>query len=160
MGDENEFHTFRGYELLRQEDRALLSPSQEDYLEMIYRHCVQHDYIRINTLAEQLHVAAPSVTRITKKLRELGFLKHRRYGYVTLTEAGQAAGAFLLDRHNTVQAYLSALGVLNRKFVDAELMEHCISDETLQAMKAWLKFLEANPDILERFQEGQKRSTL
>lgn len=152
MGDGNEFHTFRGYELLRQEDRALLSPSQEDYLEMIYRHCSQHDYVRINKLAEQLNVAAPSVTRITKKLRELGFLKHRRYGYVTLTEAGLAAGAFLLDRHNTVQAYLSSI-VLSRQFVEAELMEHYISEETLQAMKAWLKFLEANPDVLQRFRK-------
>lgn len=153
MGDGNEFHTFRGYELLRQEDRALLSPSQEDYLEMIYRHCLQYDYVRINKLAEQLNVAAPSVTRVTKKLRELGFLEHRRYGYVTLTKAGLAAGAFLLDRHNTVQAYLSSLGVLSRQFVDAELMEHCISEETLQAMKAWLKFLDANPDVLQRFRK-------
>ncbi|MBT9136376.1 MAG: Transcriptional regulator MntR [Firmicutes bacterium] len=136
---EHEFRTFRGYELLRQENRALLTPTQEDYLEMIYRHCLLRGHIRINELAAELNVGAPSVTRLTKKLCALGFLEQKRYGYVTLTDAGRTAGEFLLARHNTVQDYLAKIGVLVSQFVDAELIEHCVSDETLRVMNAWLR---------------------
>jgi len=151
---EHEFRTFRGYELLRQENRALLTPTQEDYLEMIYRRCQARGHIRINELALELNVAAPSVTRLAKKLSALGFLLQPRYGYVTLTEAGRVAGEFLLARHNTVETYLAKIGVSGSKFVDAELIEHCISDETLRVMNAWLLFFAANPDVLERFAES------
>ena len=38
MKNDREFHTYRGYQKLRQED-IQLTPSMEDYLEMICRMC-------------------------------------------------------------------------------------------------------------------------
>ena len=55
--------------MLRQE-KIQLTPSMEDYLEMIYRTCKNRD-IRMTSLAEQLNVQAPSATK-TVKLTEMG----------------------------------------------------------------------------------------
>ena len=35
---DGQFHTYRGYQKIKQE-KTRLTPSMEDYLEMIYRHC-------------------------------------------------------------------------------------------------------------------------
>ncbi|MBS3985190.1 MAG: MarR family transcriptional regulator [Selenomonadales bacterium] len=148
-----QFHTYRGYHLLRQEGQAVLTPSQEDYLEMIYRQCQAETYVRSKGLAEQLSVAAPSVTRTVKKLAALGFIKYSPYGLITLTEAGRTAGEFLLDRHNTVDAFLRLLGVEESRFVETELIEHHVSAYTLVLIKQWVEFLRQHPDILAMFYE-------
>jgi len=49
------FKTARGYELKRICENTL-TPSLEDYLEMIYRYCVNKPYIRVKTLASLLNV--------------------------------------------------------------------------------------------------------
>jgi hypothetical protein len=55
MGKNQEFHTVRGYQLIKQTDRQLTS-AMEDYLEMIYRNILKEGYMRINTLADMLNV--------------------------------------------------------------------------------------------------------
>jgi len=55
--DNKQFHTFRGYEIIKK-DEDHLTPSMEDYLEMIYRNCQEEGYVRVNQLADQLNVKA------------------------------------------------------------------------------------------------------
>lgn len=153
MHQEQQFHTYRGYHLLRQEGQAVLTPSQEDYLEMIYRQCQNEAYVRVKELAKQLNVASPSVTRSVKKLAALGFIKYSPYGSIALTEAGRAAGEFLLDRHNAVDAFLRLLGVEESRLVETELIEHHVSAYTLDLVKQWVEFLHLHPDVLTRFHE-------
>jgi Mn-dependent DtxR family transcriptional regulator len=150
--NERVFRTFRGYQLIEQEKATVLTPSMEDYLEMIYRKSQEDAVVRVNQLAERLNVQAPSVTRTLRKLATLGFIKHHRYGLIELTDKGHARGKYLLGRHETVEAFLVALGVDNA-FLDAELIEHHITGETLAVLELWLRFLEANPAIAARFAE-------
>jgi|GEM_PF-83652 len=157
--NERVFRTFRGYQLIEQEKTTVLTPSMEDYLEMVYRQSMKDSVIRVNQLAEQLNVQAPSVTRTLRKLATLGFIKHHRYGLIELTDKGRARGRYLLDRHETVEAFLVALGV-GSAFVDAELIEHHITGETLDTLELWLTFLKANPDITARFAEYRGRATM
>ena len=92
--DNMEFHTYRGYELLRQE-KFHLSPSMEDYLEMIYRTCKKQGYIRVTNLAQLLNVQASSATKTVQKLTEMGLLAYEKYGIIQLTEEGKKIGDFL-----------------------------------------------------------------
>ena len=56
MSKERErFYTVRGYELLSK-DANLLTPSMEDYLEMVYRLSRDKGYTRISDLASALNV--------------------------------------------------------------------------------------------------------
>lgn len=152
MEKASEFHTVRGYQLLEQ-NKKLLTSAMEDYLEMIYRNSLTEGYVRINTLSELLNVAAPSATKMVQKLGALGMLDYKRYGIIFLTDNGREIGSFLLQRHNIIEHFLKNLGVEESILTETELVEHNISAETLQKIEAYNKFLEQNPDILDRYKQ-------
>ena len=98
---DGQFHTYRGYQKIKQE-KTRLTPSMEDYLEMIYRHCKGEGHVRIYQLSDLLNVQAPSVTRTVQRLAELGLVDYEKYGLVKLTRKGKglagSAGAPYPDR--------------------------------------------------------------
>jgi len=150
--DNQEFHTFRGYEIIKK-NKDQLTPSMEDYLEMIYRNCQAEGYVRINQLAEQLHVKAPSASKTVSKLSALGYLAYEKYGIIELTTKGEIMGAFLLDRHESVEIFLRYIGVQDTVLLETELIEHYLSIDTLQNIKILNEFLAASPEILEKLRD-------
>lgn len=140
----------RGYEFLYRQSE-MMSHSMEDYMEMIYRIWVRDGYIRINTLAEALNVKAPSATKMVQKLGRLGLLRYERYGIVRLSEEGEKAGKFLLDRHNTIEKFLRNIGVEQNLLVNVELIEHNVTDNALSKIELLNRFLEEQPEILEKY---------
>lgn len=152
---DREFYTFRGYQMLKQ-NKKLLTPSMEDYLEMIYRNFQKEGYVRIQQLAEQLNVQAPSATRNVQKLAKAGLVDYERYGIIKLTQRGKEIGRFLLERHMLIESFLKKLGVTDTLLRDTEMIEHQISMDTLEKIRLFNQFLEDNPDVLERFEEYRK----
>ena len=146
------FHTVRGYEILDKQNEAL-SHSMEDYLEMIYRAIKKEGYVRINTLAEALNVKAPSATRMVQKLGVLNLLRYEKYGIVRLTSQGEVIGKFLLDRHNTIEMFLTNMGVLENLLINVELIEHNLTSDALSKIELLNRFFNDFPDILVRFQQ-------
>jgi Mn-dependent DtxR family transcriptional regulator len=152
MEEMQKFHTVRGYQLLEQ-TRKLLTPSMEDYLEMIYRKETMEGYLRINTLSELLNVSAPSVTRMVQKMDKLGLVDYKRYGMILLTDNGKEIGKFLLLRHNIIEAFMKNFCLKESLLVETELIEHSISVTTLQRFNDYNKFLEQNPEIIKKFEQ-------
>ena len=152
MEEVSRFHTVRGYQLLQQNKR-LLTPAMEDYLEMVYRNSLVEGYMRINTLSELLNVAAPSATKMVQKLNKLGLLNYKKYGIIFLTENGRELGKYLLQRHNIIEVFLKNMGVNEDTLVETELIEHNISAATLQKLNTFNRFLEQNPDIVKVYEE-------
>lgn len=153
MSKEREFRTVRGYQLLKQSSGRELTPSMEDYLEMIYRTCQQTASVRVNVLAEQLNVQAPSVSRTVRRLAEKGYVTYQKYGVIELTAKGERLGKYLLARHETIEQFLQKLGVTTSLLVDTELIEHYLNPDTVKAMETWNVFLDNSPDVLQRFTE-------
>lgn len=147
-----EFHTFRGYEMIKKHE-DYLTPSMEDYLEMIYRNCQEEGYVRINRLAEQLNVKAPSASKTVRKLSSMGYLNYKKYGIIQLTPKGEIMGAFLLDRHETVEVFLSHIGGLDTVLLETELIEHYLSIDTIKNIKILNDFLVSSPEILEKLRQ-------
>lgn len=147
---DNSFHTFRGYQLLNHEQQ--LTPSMEDYLEMIYRDCEQAGHVRMNQLAAQLNVRVSSATKIVQKLAKFGFLHYQPYGIVELTDKGRQAGHFLLHRHQMLDAFLRTLG-LTDTLRDTEMIEHQASAALLVRIDLFLHFLEQNPAVVDAWQQ-------
>lgn len=150
---DNEFHTVRGYQLLKQETK-LLTPAMEDYLEMIYRNIQDEGYMRINTLSELLNVKPSSSTKMVQKLTELGFLDYKKYGIIFLTESGKELGKFLLCRHNIIEKFLKSIGISENLLIETELIEHNVSVNTLRCIDQFNRYLEVHPEVikeLERF---------
>ncbi|MDD4169746.1 MAG: iron dependent repressor, metal binding and dimerization domain protein [Desulfotomaculaceae bacterium] len=148
MGNK-EFHTFRGYEIIKK-NKEHLTPSMEDYLEMIYRNCQEEGYVRISKLAEKLNVKASSASKTVSKLAEIGHLDYEKYGIIRLTTKGEIMGAFLLDRHETVEAFLRHIGVLDTVLLETELIEHYLSIDTVKNIKILNEFLTNSPEVLEK----------
>jgi len=140
------FHTVRGYHILNAERRNL-TPSLEDYLEMIYRVCQDEGYVRINQLAKQLHVRASSATKVVQKLKELGLVEYEKYGIIQMSAQGAEVGKYLLERHEIVHAFLSNLGVEDGLLQDTELIEHDISENTLAYLALFNQFLAEHPEV-------------
>ena len=155
MDTEKEFYTFRGYALQNQEGQRL-TPSMEDYLEMIYRLAHEKGYTRINDLATILNVQPPSVTRMVQKLAEAKYLYYEKYGVIELTTLGLTIGQQLLERHKVVENFLKLLGVTHNTLEDTEKIEHVLSGETMKCIFNFVEFARQNPEWIKAFKEIPK----
>lgn len=153
---EKNFHTARGYQLLNEENN-LLTPSMEDYVEMIYRMNLNEEYIRMNQLAKKLNVRPSSTTKTVQKLETLGIVDYQKYGVVKLTDVGKEVGAFLLKRHMTIEKFLGKMGVEETLLKDTEMIEHGISLNALKNIDLLNDFLDHNPEILDLYEKYKKQ---
>ncbi len=151
----SEFHTVRGYQLLEQNKNKLTS-AMEDYLEMIYRNSLEDGYIRINILADQLHVKAASASRMVQKLGEMGLLNYRKYEIIILNENGKKLGEYLLERHHIIENFLKLINCEEDLLQQTELMEHNISPRTVDKIRILNNFFSNNKNIFDFFIEFQK----
>lgn len=151
----NEFYTVRGYQLLEQNKNKLTS-AMEDYLEMIYRNCLENGYIRIIQLAELLHVSAASTSRMVQKLGELGLINYKKYGIIILSDTGEKIGEYLLDRHHTIENFLKIIRCEDDLLQQTELMEHNINPHTLIEINILTDFLVTNQNISDELKKYQK----
>ncbi len=151
MTGDREFYTFRGY--LMMQDQEKMTPSMEDYLEMIYRSYLEEGYARTSRLASRLNVQASSVTKTVQKLTGLGLLNYEKYGVIKLTDKGIKLGSFLLKRHILIENFLRLIGVKDSCLLrDTEMIEHHLSLNAFNKIKLLYKFLKANPAVLNKFE--------
>ena len=109
--------------------------ASEDYLEAMLMMKEKHGYVRSIDVAEFLGVTKPSVSYATKRLRESGHITMDKDGLITLTDTGMAIAASMLDRHKTLTAFLSSIGVDKETAeADACKIEHDISQQTFEAI--------------------------
>ena len=151
--DSNTFHTMRGYQTINHAATPL-TPSLEDYLEMIYRNILSDGIVRVKTLSQRLNVKPPSVSRMMAKLNQMGYLDYEKYGLIRLTPKGEEMGKYLLARHDIIYRFFSLLNGNEASSVlsEAEQVEHTLSRQTVAQLERLIRFMEENPDILDKFQ--------
>ena len=149
----NEFFTFREYMI---KDQELLTPSAEDYMEMIYRLSLENGFTRVNDLASALNVQPPSVTRMIQKLAELNLIKYEKYGVIMLQPYGMEIGKALLERHNLIEKFLRVLNITEGLLEETEKIEHTINEDTLNGIKDLVDFFTDHPKVLAKFNEYRK----
>jgi Mn-dependent DtxR family transcriptional regulator len=155
LGQE-EYYTVRGYQLLKQ-NKELITPAMEDYLEMIYRCCQEEGYARISKLSQLLNVRASSATKMVQRLGTLGLIKYERYGIVNLSDKGLEIGHFLLERHNVLGEFFELLGSEESEVLkQVELIEHNLSTGTVLNIKSLCDFFYEHPELHELFLEHKK----
>jgi Mn-dependent DtxR family transcriptional regulator len=153
---ENEFFTFREY---MRKDQEFLSPSAEDYMEMIYRLSTEYGFTRVNELASALNVQPPSVTKMIKKLSELNLVKYEKYGVIMLEAIGIEKGKELLMRHNLIENFLRLLNIKDGLLEETEKIEHTINEEILCGIKDLVDYFQDNQDQLDRFNQYRNIKT-
>ncbi|MGD9864037.1 MAG: manganese-binding transcriptional regulator MntR [Pseudodonghicola sp.] len=111
----------------------------EDYAEMIGDLIEELGEARITDIARRMGVTHPTATKAVARLKREGLAISRPYRGVFLTDEGLALADRVRARHRTVVAVLVALGVPPETAeMDAEGMEHHVSDVTLKAFETYL----------------------
>lgn len=153
MSDQ-EYYTFSEY---MRKDQELLSPSAEDYVEMIYRLSKDQGFTRVIDLATALNVQPPSVTKMVQKLSEMDLIKYERYGVIMLEDKGNVLGKALLNRHNRIMEFLKILNIKEGLLAETEKMEHTINGDILTGIEDLVDFFRDNPDILDKFNKYRSK---
>lgn len=112
----------------------------EDYVEAIAEIIDREGQCRVVDLARKFSVSHVTVTRTIGRLQQEGLVFTEPYRPVELTDDGERLAEWSRHRHETVLEFLIAIGVSDRAAeIDAEGIEHHVGQETLAAMKRFLK---------------------
>jgi DtxR family Mn-dependent transcriptional regulator len=132
-----------------------LSPSMEDYLEVIYGLVQQNRVARVRDIADILAVTMPSVTGALKKLSKKELVNYDPHELITLTSEGEVLARKLVHAHRSIASFLT--GILNIRPDIAEKnacrMEHAIDDAVLTRLIRYIEFVEKCPGTGARFSE-------
>lgn len=113
----------------------------EDYVELISDLIADGGEARQIDIARRLGVSQPTVAKMLKRLAEEELIVKRPYRGTFLTEKGAQLAAKSRRRHLIVEACLRKLGVSDETArIDAEGIEHHVSDETLAAFERFLEW--------------------
>lgn len=111
--------------------------SGEDYLEAVLVLQKEKGMVRSVDLARHMGFSKPSISHAVGVLKNGGFLTVDEDGYLHLTEDGREVAEKIYERHQFFTEQLVAVGV-DRETAerDACRIEHAISEETFQKLKA------------------------
>ena len=91
-------------------------------------------------LAETMGVTHVSVGKTVRRLQEEGYVTSQPYRAIFLTEEGRTLAASARERHLLVHDFLVSIGVPDETAeIDAEGIEHHVSNVTLEAMRRHLQ---------------------
>ena len=108
-----------------------------DYLEAVLVLQKKKGMVRSVDLARHMGFSKPSISHAVGMLKNGGFLTVDEDGYLHLTEDGREVAEKIYERHQFFTEQLVAVGV-DRETAerDACRIEHAISEETFQKLKA------------------------
>ncbi|MGA3006699.1 MAG: metal-dependent transcriptional regulator [Opitutaceae bacterium] len=126
----------------------MASSTVENYLKHILLLSESGDgLVSMGALATSLAVVPGTVTTMVKALAEGGFARHHPRQGVKLTDAGKRVALNVLRKHRLVETFL--VNVLKMDWsqvnIEAEQLEHAISDAVLARLDALLGYPTSDP---------------
>ena len=116
----------------------------EDYVEAVADVIDDRGACRVVDLARFFAVSHVTVTKTVSRLKTAGYLASEPYGPVTLTRKGRRVANESRRRHKIVYQFLLALGISETVAeIDAEGMEHHVSEETLGKFESFVSEMDA-----------------
>ena len=107
----------------------------EDYVELIGDLIAEQGEARLTDVAEHMGVTPATAAKLVQRLKRDGLADGRPYRSIFLTARGAAVAERSRSRHQVVVGFLRALGVSEETAeIDAEGLEHHVSEETLDAL--------------------------
>ncbi len=112
----------------------------EDYVELIADLIDANGEARVVDLAQRFGVSHATVNKIILRLKKEGLVNSQPYRALFLTDKGKQLAAACKERHIVVYDFLRAIGVSAKTAeMDAEGVEHHVSEETLKAFKRFIQ---------------------
>ncbi len=106
----------------------------DDYVELISDLIREVGEVRQVDMAARLGVSQPTVAKMLKRLATVGLIQQIPWRGVFLTPEGEKLAQMSRERHQIVENFFLALGIsAETARIDAEGVEHHVSEETLAA---------------------------
>lgn len=117
-----------------------MSESTEMYLETILVIQKKKGHVRSIDIAREMNFSKPTISQQMKRLKEKELINMDEDGTITLTDAGAKIANMIFERHTELRNILIHIGVSeSTASQDACRIEHYISPETFEALKAYFK---------------------
>ncbi len=123
----------------------VIQQSGEDYLETILILHQKSGYVRSVDIANELGYTKPSISRAMSILRENGYITmDDKNGQIRLTDKGKEKAERVYERHCLIARYFTDILGVTREVAtdDACRIEHIISEESFERMKALIQSLD------------------
>jgi DtxR family transcriptional regulator, manganese transport regulator len=144
----NRLEAIRDANSAKKEDRT---DRMEDYLEVIYELVEQKGYATTVDISTYLNVSSPSVTKMTQRLDETGYLKYEKYRGIRLTDEGVLIAQNIRNRHGLLADFFKMIGVdEDSANSDAEGIEHHLHPETIKRLEDFMNVLKKYPSLFKR----------
>ena len=144
----NRLEAIRDANSAKKEDRT---DRMEDYLEVIYELVEQKGYATTVDISNYLNVSSPSVTKMTQRLDETGYLKYEKYRGIRLTDEGVRIAQNIRNRHGLLADFFKMIGVDEESAnSDAEGIEHHLHPETIKRLEDFMNVLKKYPSLFKR----------
>ena len=145
----NRLKSIREANSVKKEDAR--TDRMEDYLEVIYELIEQKGYATTVDISDYLNVSSPSVTKMTQRLDENGYLIYEKYRGIRLTNEGVRVAKSIRTRHGLLAEFLRILGVNEEDAnSDAEGIEHHLHPETIIKLEEFIKIVKENPSLFNK----------
>lgn len=134
-----------------------ITSSMEDYLEALLRLEKDRGMVRVKELAEHLGLTTATISSSIPRLRRLGLVEFQRYGPIKLTPLGRRLAGQILRREEVLVMFFHEVLGLPQDTAKREacLMEHALSDKSLEKLEEFVLFLKTTPEILEGWRSFQ-----
>ncbi len=116
----------------------------EIYLETIHELEQMWGIARIMDIAEALGVKPSTVTKMINKMSKIGLVEYEKYRGVRLTSESRKRIAKLNRKHRVLASFFRSIGLPDLDAeVEAEKLEHVISDKAINKLDKFMKKIES-----------------
>lgn len=114
--------------------------AMENYLEIIYEFEKEGKRARVSEIAKKKNVSKASVNNAMNVLAEYGLVINEKYHDIVLTTQGKKKAKLICEKHRIIQTLFEKVLDIDtyHASTDACLIEHVISDESIEKMKTFL----------------------
>ena len=119
-----------------------ITASLEDYLEAIYEIIEEKQGVKAVEISKRLGVQRSSVTEALKNLADKKLVNYGRYDVISLTPAGISVAQRVIEKHKALFDFLTRILDIPAEEASSSAckIEHCISDDVMQRLIAFVKF--------------------
>lgn len=117
-----------------------MSIAMQNYLELIYELSLDGKKARVSDIAKKLGVSKPSVNNAVVVLAKNNYVIYEKYADVKLTEKGIEIAKFICNKHQTIKRLFVDVLKIDEEIADRDacLIEHVISNESINAMQKFM----------------------
>ena len=125
-----------------------IQESGQMYLETIYVLSKTKNLVRAIDVCEHMGYSKPSVSRAMGILKKESLITIDPSGHIALTDMGREIAESMYERHTLLSSFLESIGVdKDTAAEDACRIEHCISEQSFEAIKKFTEKSGRNGEI-------------